>query len=125
MESRVYYNKLVRDFIKGKIEGKGESCSVRVIEDTQEFQQELLKKVVEEAQALAHARSRDEFLNEYADLMVVLDTLTNLMEFSEADIETALAENVESKGLYQERHFLHWSADVGYQSNETPQGIAS
>jgi predicted house-cleaning noncanonical NTP pyrophosphatase (MazG superfamily) len=123
--NKVFYNKLVRDHIKEKIEGKGESCSVRVIEDAQEFQQELLKKVVEEAQALAHTRTREEFLNEYADLMVVLDTLTNLMEFSEADIETALAENVESKGLYQERHFLHWSADVDYQSNETPQGVRS
>lgn len=120
---KVYYNKLVRDTIKSTIEGKGESCEVRIIEDTAEFQQELLKKVVEEANALSHTRNRAEFLAEYADLMVVLDALTQQLEFSEADIKTAVAENVARKGLYKSRHFLHWSADNGYKSNETPQGL--
>jgi predicted house-cleaning noncanonical NTP pyrophosphatase (MazG superfamily) len=122
---KIYYNKLVRDLVKEKIEGKGEACSVRVIEDAAEYEQELLKKILEEAGALAHTRSRAEFLSEYADLMVVLDALTHQLEFSEADIKTALSENVEKKGLYKSRHFLHWSADGGYQSNETPQGISS
>lgn len=121
--NRVYYNKLVRDEIKTKIESKGEACEVRKITDDQEFQQELLKKVVEEAGALAHVHTRSEFLAEYADLMVVLDALTALMEFSEADIKTAIQENVAKKGLYKNRHFLYWSDDVDYKSNETPQGI--
>ena len=120
---KVYYNKLVRDAIKDKIEGGGEACEVREIADTDEFQQELLKKVAEEASALAAVRDREEFLKEYADLMVVLDALTAELEFSEADIQTALAENVEKKGLYKKRHFLHWSAAGAYRSNETPQGI--
>ena len=120
---KVYYNKLVRDHIKDKIEGKGEACAVRPIEDIDEFIQELLKKVMEEADALAHSRTREEFLREYADLMVVLDALTATLEISEADLKIALSENVEKKGLYKLRHFLHWSADSGYQSNETPQGL--
>ena len=120
---RIFYNKLVRDNIKAKIEGKGESCAVRVIEDSDEFQQELLKKVVEEASALAHCHLREEFLQEYADLMVVLDALTKQLEFSEADIKTAMAENIEKKGLYTKKHFLHWSEDGAYKSNETPQGV--
>ena len=121
--SRVYYNKLIRDSIKGKIEGKGEECDIRKIADDAEFQQELLKKVVEEATALSRVRSREDFLREYADLMVVLDALTELMEFSEADIKMALEENVGKKGKYKDRDFLHWSSDVDYKSNETPQGI--
>ena len=123
--ARVYYNKLVRDRIKEKIEGNGESCEVRAIEDSAEFQQELLKKVAEEATALARTRSREEFLDEYADLMVVLDTLTAELELSEAEVSLALKENLERKGGYRERHFLLWSDDSGYQSNETPQGIPS
>jgi predicted house-cleaning noncanonical NTP pyrophosphatase (MazG superfamily) len=106
---RVYYNKLVRDRIKDKIESKGELCEVRSITDDTELQQELQKKVLEEAYELSRTGSRDEFLQEYADLMVALDALTALMEFSEADIKTALQENVEKKGFYKERHFLHWS----------------
>lgn len=120
---KVYYNKLVRDLIQEKIQSRGESCEIRVINDQAEFEQELMKKVVEEAQALAHVRDRKEFLNEYADLMVVLDALTRQLEFSEADIQTAMTENVTKKGLYAKRHFLHWSEDKDYQSNETPQGI--
>lgn len=120
---KVYYNKLVRDAIKAKIEGRGEQCEVRVLTDPEEFEQELLKKVKEEAEGLARATCRTEFLEEYADLMAVLDALTGLMEISEAEIRVALTENVTKKGLYQERHFLRWSSAGQYQSNETPQGV--
>lgn len=120
---KVYYNKLVRDRIQEKIEAKGEACEIRVIEDSAEFEQELLKKVNEEASALALVHTREEFLSEYADLMAVLDALTDVLELSEADIKTAIAENMEKKGGFKNRHFLHWSADTDYKSNETPQGI--
>ena len=123
MTKRVYYNKLVRDHIKDKIESKGEACQVREITDDAEYQQELLKKVQEEATALGMVRSRQEFLDEYADLMVVLDALTVQLEVSEAEITIAMQENVERKGLYKNRHYLHWSDDSGYTSNESPQGI--
>lgn len=122
--AKVYYNKLIRDRIKEKIENNGEQCEVRQITDDAEFQQELLKKVAEEASALSRARSREEFIDEYADLMVVLDTLTAQLELSEAEVSLALKENLERKGGYQERHFLNWSDDAGYESNESPQGIA-
>lgn len=121
--NKVFYNKLVRDRIKEKIEGKGEACSVRQIEDDNEFEQELLKKVVEEAGALSRATSRAEFLHEYSDLMVVLDALTQHLEFSEADIKTAMTENIDKKGFFKLRHFLHWSEDKGYQTSESPQGL--
>lgn len=121
--SKVYYNKLVRDLIKNKIEGSGESCIVRVIEDDAEYEQELLKKVIEEAGALARCESRTDFLAEYADLMVVLDALTAKLEISEAEIKLAIEENVKKKGLYKSRHFLHWSDAGDYKSNESVQGI--
>jgi predicted house-cleaning noncanonical NTP pyrophosphatase (MazG superfamily) len=121
---KVFYNKLVRDGIKDKIESKGEACEVRVIDDEDELEQELLKKVSEEASALSRVNSRAEFLEEYADLMIALDALTARMEFSEADIKTAIEENVAKKGFYKQRHFLHWSEAKDYTSNETPQGIS-
>lgn len=121
--AKIFYNKLIRDRIRDKIEANGEACDVRPITDDAEFQQELLKKVAEEARALSHARSREEFIDEYADLMVVLDTLTALLELSEAEVSVALRENLEEKGGYEQRLFLNWSDDSGYQSNESPQGI--
>ncbi len=120
---KIYYNKLVRDLIKEKIEKKGEACSVRAIADDAEFEQELFKKVIEEASALAHVRSRADFLAEYADLIVVLDALTRKLEISEADIAVAMTENVTKKGLFNNKHYLEWSEDTEYKSNETPQGL--
>jgi len=122
---KVYYNKLVRDRIEEKILGKGESCEVRVITDSAEFEQELFKKVIEESHALATVRTRAEFLQEYADLMIVLDTLTRALEISPAELKVALEENLAKKGGYEKHHFLHWSDDGEYQSNETPQGLKS
>lgn len=121
--SKIFYNKLVRDKIQNKIESKGEQCEIRQIIDDNEFQQELLKKIQEEASALSQVRSRSEFLVEYADLMVVLDALAAHMDFSEADIKIAIEENIQEKGLYKNKHFLHWSSDGDYVSNETPQGV--
>lgn len=121
--SRVFYNKLIRDFIPKKIAGKGEESEVRVLNDADEFEQELLKKVAEEAGSLSRVSTRDEFLEEYADLMVVLDALTAHYEFSQADIKDALSRNIEKKGLFKEKFFLHWSSKGDYKSNETPQGF--
>ncbi len=122
---KVYYNKLIRDLIKDKIESQGDKCSVRTIEDDAEFQQELLKKIIEEAGALARTRSRKDFLDEYADLMMVLDALTAELEISPAEIQLALEENIAKKGKYLKRNWLEWSEDTDYQSNESPQGIIS
>jgi predicted house-cleaning noncanonical NTP pyrophosphatase (MazG superfamily) len=121
--TRIYYNKLVRDNIPDKIKAKGEHCEVRPATDVQEFQQELMKKIKEEAASLAMARSHEEFLGEYCDLMTVLETLIGQLEISHEELTAAREDNHLKKGGYKHRHFLVWSEDVGYSSNESPQGI--
>ena len=121
--NRVYYNKLVRDNIPSIIDAKREECSVRKITNVQELQQELLKKVQEEAASLAMARSQAEFLEEYSDLMVVLETLVKQLEISREELLAARKENLLKKGAYKHGYFLHWSADVKYRSNESVQGV--
>jgi predicted house-cleaning noncanonical NTP pyrophosphatase (MazG superfamily) len=122
---RVYYNKLIRDRIPEKIAAAGSACAIRTIADMAEFEQELLKKVVEEAHALSMVRDRAAFLDEYADLMVVLKELSLRMGCTEVEIQTALQENVAKKGGFTQRLFLSWSSDDTYRSNETPQGIST
>ncbi len=121
--TRVYYNKLIRDHIPYIIERKGEKCEVRRINNKEEFQQELLKKVKEEADSLSMSRTKAEFLDEYADLMVVLETIMTELGISGSDILNAREENLTRKGRYEKQNFLIWSDDVDYKSNETPQGI--
>jgi len=121
--SRVYYNKLVRDNIPAKIESKREECEVRKITDVQELQQELFKKVQEEAAALAMCRTKENFLEEYSDLMVVLETIIKQLEIPKDELIAARKENLLKKGGYKHGYYLHWSADVNYRSNESVQGI--
>ncbi len=121
--SRVYYNKLIRDKIPEKIKGNGKQCSARACADDAEFQQELLKKVAEEASALAVVRSREAYLEELADLLVVLDALNEALAVSTSDIERAKEANLQKKGAFEKRLFLVWSSDTGYKSNESAQGI--
>jgi predicted house-cleaning noncanonical NTP pyrophosphatase (MazG superfamily) len=121
--TRVYYNKLIRDNIPTKIAAKREECDVRKIVDIQELQQELFKKVQEEASSLAMSRTKEDFLEEYSDLMVVLETLIDQLEITKEEVHEVRQENLLRKGAYKHGYYLHWSADVGYQSNESPQGI--
>jgi len=121
--NRVYYNKLIRDNIPAKIEAKREKCEVRKIADVQELQQELFKKIQEEAASLAMCRTKEEFLEEYSDLMVVLETLIKQLEIPKEELIAARKENLLKKGGYKHGYYLHWSADVNYRSNESVQGI--
>ncbi len=121
--SRVYYNKLVRDNIPDMIRAKRESCEAVQITDMQEFQQELFKKIKEEATSLAMVRTKEEFLGEYADLMMVLNTIMQQLEITAEEVKKAKEDNYLRKGGYKHRYFLKWSEDVSYESNETPQGI--
>ncbi len=121
--TRVYYNKLVRDNIPAKIEAKKEACEYRKVTDVQELQQELFKKIMEEASSISMVRDKKEFLEEYSDLMVVLETLIQQLEISREEVITARKENLVTKGAYKHGYYLHWSADVNYRSNESPQGI--
>lgn len=121
--TRIYYNKLVRDNIPDMIRAKRKNCEVLQITDMQEFQQELFKKIKEEAASLASVRTREEFLSEYADLMIVLNTVMQQLEITPEEVTKAKADNYLKKGSYKHRYFLKWSEDVSYQTNESPQGI--
>ena len=121
--NKVYYNKLVRDKIPEIIKDKQEQCEVRTITDIVELQQELFKKIKEEAASLAMARTKAEFIEEYADLEFVLETIVKQLGITPEEINQGREENILRKGEYNQQHFLVWSDDVSYKSNESPQGI--
>lgn len=107
--SRVQYNKLIRDRVKEKIESSGDTCEVDVIKDDSAFKNALLAKLIEEATELSGTKNREDFLSEYSDLMIVLDELASIYELSTAEVRLAMSENLEKKGGFKNRYFLHWS----------------
>ena len=110
--SRTYHNKLVRDKVPQKITAHGDDFAVRPVKNQDEFVQELRKKIVEEAYEVARARSRAEFMEEYADLVCVLDTLMECHDISESELKEVKQKNLDKKGGFAERFFLEWSDTV-------------
>ncbi|MCD5381264.1 MAG: nucleoside triphosphate pyrophosphohydrolase [Candidatus Pacebacteria bacterium] len=121
--NRIYYNKLIRDNVPAKIEAKRQKAEVRKITDVQELQQELFKKIQEEAAALSMCRTKELFLEEYSDLMVILETLIHQLDIPKEELIAARKQNLLKKGGYKHGYYLHWSDDVDYHSNESVQGI--
>jgi predicted house-cleaning noncanonical NTP pyrophosphatase (MazG superfamily) len=122
---KIYYNKLIRDKIPEIIESNGSKYEVREIEDVEEYQQQLLKKVREEAAGVSRSRDREHFFEELADLIVVIDALKAAYNVDEAELREAIESNRVRKGGFDKKLFLHYATDEdGYKSDETPQGIS-
>ncbi len=69
------YNKLVRDLIPQVIEKSGKQFTTRILED-EEYIMELRKKLQEEVQEYLEADNDKDSLEELADLMELIHTLT-------------------------------------------------
>lgn len=121
--TRIYYNKLVRDNIPDIIRAKRQECGIRTVTDIQEYQQELFKKIEEEGKSLSMVRTKEEFLEECSDLLMVLDSIIEQLGITGEELREARKENRMRKGAYKKQQFLQWSADVDYETDETPQGI--
>ena len=115
--ARVYYNKLIRDKVPAKIKDKGSDLETKVLSD-QEFEEELVKKVLEEATELTKASSREELVSELGDVIDVLDEVRVLKNISDEELSAAREESNARKGGFKERIFLIWSSDDNYKKDK-------
>lgn len=99
-----YYEKLVRDNIPEILDAKGVPYEKRIATDD-EYHQELIKKLVEEAQEFAEAGTVEEF----ADVLEVVKTLRTLTPYKE--VEEIREKKVTERGGFNERIIL--SGDDG------------
>lgn len=74
---KVFHKKLIRDKIPEKIEAVGDQYEVRVM-DEEEFEKELVKKLVEEARELQEAK-REDLPDEMADILELLKSWPNIL----------------------------------------------
>lgn len=115
-EGQIRFDKLVRDRIPEILALKGVAFEARPLDDA-EFERELLKKAVEEAQELAAAEEWADMVKELADLEDVLAVIKELKGIDEAEVAAAKQEAFERKGGFTQRSFLLWSADDGYKKS--------
>ncbi len=122
MSERIYYNKLVWDNVPDIIRAKGKDCEVRVLGE-EEFEIELMKKVEEEASALPETASKQELIDELADVVTVVEYIKKLKNISDLEMADALERHARLRGRFERKYFLVWSSDAAYETNEKAKTV--
>jgi predicted house-cleaning noncanonical NTP pyrophosphatase (MazG superfamily) len=122
MPERIYYNKLVWDNVPDIIREKGKECEVRELDD-EEFEIELLKKVEEEASALPETTSRQELIDELADVITCVEYIKSIKKITELEMADALERHARKRGRFEKKYYLVWSSDSAYETNEKAKTV--
>lgn len=114
--NKLEFNKLVGDNVVADLIERGIAHEARTLNDD-EFEQELIKKVLEEAGEMSKADDHEDLIKELADLIDVIDALRTLNDITDDEIAAALAFRRQKRGGFSKRSFLLWTEDDGYRSN--------
>lgn len=104
------FNKFVRDNIPNIIEGNNEVPVTRILDD-KEYKKELLKKLLEEANEVNSAKTKNELLEELADVLEVLKALSELEGKSIEEIMEIANQKRLKRGGFKKRIFLEKTHD--------------
>ena len=99
-----HYNKLVRDKIPQILDKKGVPYEKRTA-SFEEYKEELIKKLLEEANEFMIAKNSEEL----ADVMEVIESLKSLSDYS--DVERVRLAKLEEKGGFSGRVILKGRKD--------------
>lgn len=101
----VFFNALVRDKIPDFLESK--ECVVhKIILGDDAFDQALREKLIEESAEVRLATSKDELIEELADLQEVIQALLRHHSIDKSDLEAIQLKKREAKGGFQNRTFV-------------------
>lgn len=99
------YNKLVRDNIPDIISSNGEKPITRILSD-EEYKFELEKKLYEEYQEVLEAKTKEDRIEELADMLEIIKSLAEVENSSlEEVVEVAKAKNLK-RGGFSKKIFL-------------------
>lgn len=99
------FNKLVRDNIPDIIASNQEIAITKILTDD-EYKIELLKKLKEECKEVNEAKTSDELLEELADVLEILRSLSNLENKTIEDIIAIANKKREKRGGFEKKIFL-------------------
>lgn len=95
--------KLVRDKVPEWLIANGAQVKTRVIADEVKFDEKVRAKLVEEAKEVRRARTRENLVEELADLDEVRAKILELHSINEEEISAARAKKALEKGVFNSR----------------------
>ncbi|WP_110926719.1 nucleoside triphosphate pyrophosphohydrolase [Bacillus massiliglaciei] len=99
------HNKLVRDRIPEIIERTGKKFTTRVLDD-QEYIQELKKKSFEELQEYMETETKEDAMEELADVLEIIHALAEYHGSSMDEVEKIRQEKAAKRGGFKEKIYL-------------------
>jgi predicted house-cleaning noncanonical NTP pyrophosphatase (MazG superfamily) len=99
------YNKLVRDRIPEIIKATGKTFTTRILSD-EEYLTEFKKKSFEELEKYHDAETRENAIDELADLMEIVHAFAIACDTTLDQIEVIRREKAEKRGSFDKKVFL-------------------
>lgn len=99
------YRKLVRDRIPAIIKADGMHPVMRKLTE-KKFKEEVLKKIIEEAEEIHKANSHKELIKEFADLHEIVATAMSAHRISSKEVQKIRAKRHKERGGFKKRVFL-------------------
>ncbi len=99
------YNKLVRDLIPEIIENDGKSCSTTILNDVQ-YTKALQEKLKEEVVEVIHSETKEQTLEELADILEILHAYSEHIGFSPDQLERVRERKEKKRGRFSKRILL-------------------
>ena len=100
-EEVIFYDKLVRDRIPEIIEASGDTCSIEFLSE-RKYREKLEEKLDEEVKEY----HKDHSLEELADILEVLYSLSSSLGFSPSELEEMRKKKASERGGFEKRIFL-------------------
>lgn len=106
------FRKLVRGRVPEIIRESGSVPVIRTVEG-KEWRNALIQKLREEVEEMGRAKSREQFLEEAADVYEVLLTAVNEAGFVDADLQSAAKKKRAERGSFSGHVWLEYVEDLG------------
>ena len=101
------FDKLIRSKIPARMEDEGVSVNRNSLSKS-EYLSELKRKILEEAQEVHDAESKEDLITELADVIEVIHAIADANAISLADIENAQSEKREINGGFLPENYINY-----------------
>ena len=115
---KFFMNKLVRDKAIAAMTKNGcTHIEHYTLDDNEDYLSALAEKMVEELEEVFDAESREEMIEELADIEEVLGAFKELVEIKQSEVDAIRKKKKEEKGGFGERVFIEYAeAKVGSEA---------